>query len=85
MGRQAGTPSVSKYGMHLSKTGGWIHHQGEQPGFNTIGAYVPELDATVVVLCNTSIPKHGLSPAVSLLLVVGEILAPEYTPSVGLP
>lgn len=70
----------ARYGLHIGKSGGWINHQGEMPGYNTIGAYLPELDATIVVLANSSDGINGFSPVAGLVTVIGRILAPDYTP-----
>jgi D-alanyl-D-alanine carboxypeptidase len=73
-------PSDKKYGLAIGKTGGWIYHQGELPGYNSVAAYLPEQDAVVVVLVNTSINKTGPTPVMDMLIRISEILAPEATP-----
>jgi D-alanyl-D-alanine carboxypeptidase len=76
------TDAKGNYGLAIGRAGDWLHHQGEMPGFNTIAAYLPQLDATMVVLCNTDTNKNGLTPAVAILARLGYYLAPEHTPQV---
>jgi len=68
------------YGLAVGTAGGWYHHQGSMPGYNTIAAYLPEMDATIVVLSNTETNANGRSPAVDMLVALSEILAPQYSP-----
>ncbi|GMU58169.1 MAG: beta-lactamase [Candidatus Xenobia bacterium] len=54
--------------------GGWLAHDGEIPGFNTQIAYLPSLDATIVVMVNCDI---GKAPAAQIFAALASIIAPE--------
>ena len=74
-------PTAPKfYGLAIGKAGGWLHHQGEMPGFNAIAAYLPEKDAVMVVLCNANIPWDQAGPAARIMKAMSDVLAPEYSP-----
>jgi D-alanyl-D-alanine carboxypeptidase len=75
----------SYYGLAIGKSGGWLHHQGELPGYNTIAAYLPQKDAVIVVLCNANIPWDQAGPAARLTKAISDVLAPEYSPGVPQP
>lgn len=68
------------YGLAIGKAGGWLHHQGTLPGYNTIAAYLPEKDAVMVVLCNCNIPWDETGPAAKIMKAMSDVLAPEYSP-----
>ena len=56
------------YGLGLMLDEGWAHggfhgHGGDGPGFNTFAMHVPRFEGhalTIVVFCNTSMPRHPL-------------------------
>jgi hypothetical protein len=50
------------------------------PGYNTIAAYLPEMDATIVVLVNRETGSGGRSPAAAIFEALSDILSPEYSP-----
>jgi len=75
-----GSSTVARYGLGLGKVGGWYHHQGTMPGYNSIAAYLPELDATIVVFVNSETAHNGNSPAEAVIIALSNILSPEYTP-----
>ncbi|MEZ0324278.1 MAG: serine hydrolase domain-containing protein, partial [Fimbriimonas sp.] len=70
-----------RYGLHIGQSGKWIHHQGELPGYNTIAAYLPPYDGTLVVLTSSNVPYDAMGPAAKIMVAIGEIVAPEYTPT----
>jgi D-alanyl-D-alanine carboxypeptidase len=73
-------PPDKKYGLAIGKTGGWIFHQGELPGYNSVIAYLPEMDAVIVVLVNTSINPSGPTPVMDALKRISDLLSPAYSP-----
>ena len=75
-----GTFPEGRYGLALGTAGGWYHHQGTMPGYNSIAAYLPEMDATIVVLANTETRYGGLTPAFGMLTALSNILSPQYSP-----
>ena len=72
--------SSPSYGLGIGKAGSWYHHQGSIPGYNTIALYLPELEATVVVLSNSDTSHDNNNPAAAMWLAVSAVLSPEYTP-----
>jgi len=79
-------PPDKKYGLAVGQTGGWTFHQGEIPGYNSIVAYLPTRDITVVALVNTSIVKdtNTSTPVTNLLVRISRALAPEATPTTNI-
>lgn len=49
------TPTVD-YAFAIFNANGWLGHNGDLPGYATVVVYLPERDATVVVLVNSDIP-----------------------------
>lgn len=68
------------YGLAIGKAGGWLHHQGEMPGYNAFACYLPEKDAVMVVLCNSNIPWDQLGPAARIFKAVSDVVTPQYSP-----
>ncbi len=66
-----------KYGLGIGSDHGWLGHTGELPGYNTAAYFLPEKDATVVVLVNSDIPANGGNPAP----IIFKMLAKELTPN----
>jgi D-alanyl-D-alanine carboxypeptidase len=75
--RQRGVPGA--YGLAIAKLVGFIGHTGELPGFNTDAWYVPALQATVVVIANSSAPVQGPAPADQLTPMQGPAPADHLT------
>jgi D-alanyl-D-alanine carboxypeptidase len=51
------------YGLGIAKLSGLIGHTGELPGYNTDAWYLPALQATIVVIVNSSAPVQAQGPA----------------------
>lgn len=51
------------YGFAIADFDGAIGHNGGIPGFNSFMGYIPEKDATVIVLVNMQYNKEGINPA----------------------
>lgn len=63
------------YGFALFNAHGWIGHNGDIPGYATVTVYLPERDATLVVMVNTDAPDpHS---AGQIATVVTELVTPE--------
>ena len=52
-----------KYGFAIASFDGAIGHNGGIPGFNSFMGYLPEKDATIIVLVNMQDNKAGIGPA----------------------
>ncbi len=68
-------PGGARYGFAIFDANGWIGHNGDIPGYTTVVVYLPERDATLVVMTNSDEP-HDHS-AGQLATVVTEIATPE--------
>lgn len=62
------------YGIGMGRTGGWIGHTGEIPGFNTVLQYDPETQTTVAIIVNSDIAVDKVNPAVAVFNAFDEIL-----------
>jgi D-alanyl-D-alanine carboxypeptidase len=72
---------VRSYCFAVGLDNGWISHSGELPGFNTQVAYLPDLDATIVVMANADIPgADGRNPAVAGFTALAGVVAPNNVP-----
>ena len=68
------------YGLGLMLDERWAHggfygHGGDGPGFNTFAMHVPSFEGhalTIVVFCNTSMPRHPLRLCRILLDVLSD-------------
>lgn len=52
-----------KYGFAIADFDGALGHNGGIPGFNSFMGYIPEKDATVIVLVNMQDNRAGIGPA----------------------
>ena len=52
-----------KYGFAIGSFDGAIGHNGGIPGYNSFMGYLPEKDATIIVLVNMQDNKEGIGPA----------------------
>ena len=69
------------YAFAIFNVHGWIGHNGDIPGYTTVLVYLPERDATLVVLANSDVPEaHS---AGELATVVTEIVTPEHVYQLG--
>ncbi|WP_457032531.1 serine hydrolase domain-containing protein [Kitasatospora sp. P5_F3] len=65
------------YGLGLFRTHGWVGHNGSLPGYQSVTMYLPEQDATMVVLLNTDIPHAGSAPSTLIAHAVTSIVTPD--------
>jgi D-alanyl-D-alanine carboxypeptidase len=69
------------YGFAMFNVQGWIGHNGDIAGCATVAVYLPERDATLVVLTNSAVPE--VHSAGRLATVVTEIVTPERPYQLG--
>jgi D-alanyl-D-alanine carboxypeptidase len=69
------------YDFAIFNTHGWRGHNGDIPGYATVVVYLPELDATMVVLTNSDIPEQH--SAGQIAYDITSIATPEYLYEVG--
>ncbi|MFF4320398.1 serine hydrolase domain-containing protein [Streptomyces sp. NPDC001568] len=71
-----GVPGVG-YGLGIARVDGWLGHNGELPGYETIAAGLPGSGVTLVVLVNSDIDRGG---SLSTLIgrAVTQIVTPEH-------
>lgn len=69
------------YGFALFNAHGWLGHNGDIPGYATVTVYLPERDATLVVMVNDDAPEpHS---AGQIATVVTELVTPENVYRLG--
>ena len=66
------------YGLGLFRSHGWIGHNGSLPGYQSVTVYLPEEDATLVVLLNTDTPHDGNEPSTLFARAVTSIVTPDH-------
>ncbi|RKE17191.1 serine hydrolase [Streptomyces sp. TLI_171] len=66
------------YGLGLFRTHGWVGHNGSLPGYETVTMYLPEQDATMVILLNTDITYQGNEPSTLFAKAVTQIITPDH-------
>jgi len=62
------------YGLGIADFGGMIGHDGGLPGFQSFMGYLPQKQATIVVLTNLDPAPDGSEPADALEMVIQENL-----------
>ena len=76
------TPSTgipgTGYGLGIFNVQGWIGHNGSLPGYESLTIYLPEADATLVVLLNTDILDDGIEPSTLFGQAITEIVSPDH-------
>lgn len=65
----------ARYGLGLFEVDGWIGHDGEVPGYESLTVYLPSREATMVILANTDV-----EPSISVRLgrAVTRVLTPGH-------
>ncbi len=66
------------YGLGMFNTHGWIGHNGSLPGYQTVTMYLPEQDATMVIMLNTDIAYAGSEPSTLFANAVTSIMTPDH-------
>ncbi|WUS29356.1 beta-lactamase family protein [Streptomyces sp. NBC_01255] len=73
------------YGLGIFDIQGWIGHNGSLPGYQSLTIYLPEAQATLVVLLNTDITKDGVAPSTLFGKAVTGIVTPDHVYDIPAP
>ncbi len=66
------------YGLGIFDVQGWIGHNGSLPGYESLTVYLPEPQATMVVLLNTDITAEGEEPSTLFGEAITKIVSPGH-------
>lgn len=66
------------YGLGIFNVQGWIGHNGSLPGYETLTVYLPEEQATMVILLNTDDLYEGQEPSTLFGEAVTSIVTPGH-------
>jgi D-alanyl-D-alanine carboxypeptidase len=66
------------YGLALNNNNGWIGHNGDFPGYQSLSIYLPSQQATVVVLINTNTTSPHGPPLLLLGQAITRIITPKH-------
>ncbi|MCX4984776.1 serine hydrolase [Streptomyces sp. NBC_00572] len=66
------------YGMGIFNIQGWIGHNGSLPGYESLTIYLPEPQATLVVLLNTDTPHDNEEPSTLFGQAITRIVTPDH-------
>ncbi|MEU0375312.1 serine hydrolase domain-containing protein [Streptomyces sp. NPDC006283] len=66
------------YGLGIFDVQGWIGHNGSLPGYEALTLYLPESQATLVVLLNTDILHGQTEPSTLFGQAITRIVTPEH-------
>ena len=64
------------YAFAIFNADGWLGHNGDIPGYTTVSVYLPERDATMVVMVNSDIPERH--SAEQIATVVSSLVTPDH-------
>ncbi|MDT5148826.1 MAG: D-alanyl-D-alanine carboxypeptidase, partial [Mycobacterium sp.] len=82
-------PGGARYGFAIMNANGWIGHNGDIPGYTTVVVYLPERDATLVVMTNSDEPHdHAagqLATAVTQIAIPDDVYRLGAAPSAASP
>ncbi|MEU6974038.1 serine hydrolase domain-containing protein [Kitasatospora aureofaciens] len=70
-------PNVS-YGFGLFNNNGWIGHNGSMPGYESVAVYMPDAQATLVMLLNTDVLSQGQEPSTLFANEITKIISPKH-------
>ncbi|WP_327090183.1 beta-lactamase family protein [Nonomuraea sp. NBC_01738] len=73
-----GTSMKMAYGLGIFNIEGWIGHNGSLPGYGSLTIYLPESQATLVVLLNTDIAYQGQEPSTVFGRAITEVVTPDH-------
>ncbi|MGW5419429.1 serine hydrolase domain-containing protein [Streptomyces sp. NPDC003943] len=73
----SGIPGTG-YGLGIFNVQGWIGHNGSLPGYESLTIYLPEHQATLVVLLNTDILHNGVEPSTLFGQAITQIVSPQH-------
>ncbi|MCP3756671.1 serine hydrolase [Streptomyces sp. TBY4] len=66
------------YGLGIFNVQGWIGHNGSLPGYETLTVYLPEEQATMVIVLNTDDLYKGQEPSTLFGAAVTGIVTPDH-------
>ncbi|MFG2878885.1 serine hydrolase domain-containing protein [Streptomyces sp. NPDC048337] len=66
------------YGLGIFNVQGWIGHNGSLPGYETLTVYLPQAQATMVVLLNTDVLSEGQEPSALFGKAITSIVTPDH-------
>ncbi|MFC9294418.1 serine hydrolase domain-containing protein [Streptomyces sp. NPDC057011] len=66
------------YGLGIFNVQGWIGHNGSLPGYGALVVYMPQTQATLVLLLNTDIGYRGNEPSTVFGEAITKIVTPEH-------
>lgn len=70
--------SDTGYGLGIFNVEGWIGHNGSLPGYQSLTIYLPQEQATLVVLLNTDVPHDQTEPSTLFGKAITEIVTPDH-------
>ncbi|MFG2619017.1 serine hydrolase domain-containing protein [Streptomyces sp. NPDC048507] len=74
----AGDLPDTGYGLGIFNVEGWIGHNGSLPGYQSLTVYLPQSQATMVVLLNTDIAHEGAEPSALFGEAITKIVTPQH-------
>ncbi|MFD9307775.1 serine hydrolase domain-containing protein [Streptomyces sp. NPDC060048] len=66
------------YGLGIFNIQGWIGHNGSIPGYEVLPVYLPEAQATMVIVLNTDSQTDGQEPSTLFGEAVTSIVTPDH-------
>ncbi|MFJ7592524.1 serine hydrolase domain-containing protein [Streptomyces sp. NPDC097617] len=66
------------YGLGIFNVQGWIGHNGSLPGYGSLVLYLPQAQATLVVLLNTDIGYENQEPSTLFGEAITKIVTPGH-------
>ncbi|THA31232.1 serine hydrolase domain-containing protein [Streptomyces sp. A1547] len=66
------------YGLGIFNVQGWIGHNGSIPGYEVLPVYLPQAQATMVILLNTDASYKGQEPSTLFGEAVTGIVTPDH-------
>ncbi|MFE0653908.1 serine hydrolase domain-containing protein [Streptomyces sp. NPDC059534] len=73
----SGIPGAG-YGLGIFDIQGWIGHNGSLPGYESLTIYLPESQATLVVLLNTDVLHDNNEPSTLFGQAITRIVTPAH-------
>lgn len=66
------------YGLGIFNVQGWIGHDGSIPGYESLTVYLPQEQATMVVVLNTDVLHDGHEPSELFGEAITRIVSPDH-------
>ncbi|MFJ4775559.1 serine hydrolase domain-containing protein [Streptomyces sp. NPDC088762] len=68
----------ARYGLGIFDVQGWVGHNGSLPGYEALAVYMPQTQATLVVMLNTDINYQGSEPSTLFGEAITKIVTPDH-------